>query len=167
MSESFLDIYVYLFVCCKMMFEKAELNENEAHLLLRNTSFFSMNLMTKVDGRKIVLELISKTFWGAVRKICRYQFSFRKMDLSALERPIEKSDWEILRCSWTPLSSSLSAKHFGRVENCPSGNVIRLLALTSKRNRLLIGRSWWAGHWRWMWGQINTLAPHIAPKSAS
>jgi len=62
MSESFLDIYVYLFVCCKMMFEKAELNENEAHLLLRNTSFFSMNLMTKVDGRKIVLELISKTF---------------------------------------------------------------------------------------------------------
>ena len=45
-----------------MMFEKAELNENEAHLLLRNTSFFSMNRMTKVDGRKIVLELISKTF---------------------------------------------------------------------------------------------------------
>ena len=28
--------------------------------------------------------------------------------------------------------------------------------------RLLIGRSWQAGRW-----QINTLDPHVAPKSAS
>ena len=37
---------------------------------------------------------------------------------------------------------------------------------TFKRNRLLIGHSWWASHGCWMWGQINTLAPHTAPKSA-
>ena len=37
---------------------------------------------------------------------------------------------------------------------------------TSKRNKLLIGHSWRAGCWHWMWGQINALAPHIAPMCA-
>ena len=35
---------------------------------------------------------------------------------------------------------------------------------TSKRNRQLIGRSWQAGRWQQIWGQINTLDLHVAPK---